>query len=218
VLSVRASFQELSRAYHCEKNLKQIGVAMMKYQEAYGTFPPAVTYGADGKPAHSWRALILPYLQDGKYAGKYDYNEPWDGPKNRKLANWTIPEYACPNSSRFGEDGITSYVAVVGPATVFPPSGGTHSSAAIIDGPNDTILLAESTTIAPQWSEPKDLDWSTMSFVVNASHLPSVSGRDAEGIHVLKASGAVATLPKDLKPTNLKAYLTINGQEVVDPF
>jgi len=215
---LRSSYQELSRAYHCENNLTQIGTALTKYQAVYGTLPPAVTYDAHGKPAHSWRALILPYLQDGKYAGKYDFDEPWDGPKNRKLAALRIEEYACPNSPNFGKDGVTSYVAVIGPATAFPPAGASHATSAITDGGNDTILIVETATLAPQWSEPKDLDWDTMSFVINAAHLPSISGRDQEGVHVLKVNGSVATLPDDLKPSDLKAYLTINGKELVDPF
>lgn len=214
---MRSSFDELSRAYHCEKNLQQIGQALAMYQAANGSLPPAVVYDAAGKPMHSWRALILPYLRDGKYAGRYSYDEPWDGPKNRKLADWQIEEYVCPNNPNFGKKGITSYVAVVGAQTAFPPGGKSHATTGFADGANDTITIVETTTIAPQWSEPKDLDWDTMSFVVNAPHLPSISGRDEEGVHALKADGTVAILPKDLKPLTLKAYLTIDGGEMVDP-
>lgn len=217
VLHARSYFDELSRAFHCESNLRQIGTALAKYQEAYGRIPPAVLLDSSGRPLHSWRALILPYLSDGKYAGKYRYDEPWDGPNNKKLADWSIEEFSCPNGYRSDRPGLTNYVAIVGPRTAFPPQGKGRFRKAIIDGLNDTILLAETTTEF-HWSEPKDLDWETMSFELNDPQKPSLSSRDKEGVHVLKANGEPVILPSSLSPQTIKAYLTVDGEEKADPF
>ena len=43
-------------------HLKQIGLAVHIYHDAYGTFPPAYRAENSGRPLLSWRVLILPYL------------------------------------------------------------------------------------------------------------------------------------------------------------
>ena len=45
-------------------------------------FPPAVIFGPDGKPWHSWRVLILPYLEENELYNAYDFSQPWDSPRN----------------------------------------------------------------------------------------------------------------------------------------
>ena len=46
----------------CTNNLKQIAAALQAYHQANGCFPPAYIADKSGKPMHSWRVLILPYL------------------------------------------------------------------------------------------------------------------------------------------------------------
>src|SRR4051812_5995401 len=48
----------------CSNNLKQIAVALQNYSAMYDALPPAYTTDAEGKPLHSWRTLILPYLEE----------------------------------------------------------------------------------------------------------------------------------------------------------
>jgi prepilin-type N-terminal cleavage/methylation domain-containing protein/prepilin-type processing-associated H-X9-DG protein len=60
----------------CQNNLKQIGLGMHNFHDAYGTLPYARS-GADGHstgtkqtglgnaPAHSWAVVILPYIEQG---------------------------------------------------------------------------------------------------------------------------------------------------------
>ena len=59
-------------------NLKQIGLAFHNYADAYRSFPPAVIYGPDGKPWHSWRVLLLPFLEQQPLYEQYDFSQPWD--------------------------------------------------------------------------------------------------------------------------------------------
>ena len=40
---------------------------------------------------HSWRVLLLPYLDRSDLYKAYDFTEPWDGPNNRKLL--PAPQY-----------------------------------------------------------------------------------------------------------------------------
>ena len=65
-------------------NLRQIALALQSYHQANGCFPPAYVADKNGKPMHSWRVLILPYLGFDDLYKAYDFTEPWDGPNNKK--------------------------------------------------------------------------------------------------------------------------------------
>ena len=53
-----------ARRAQCTNNLKQIALALHNYEQAYKALPPAYTVDAEGRPLHSWRTLILPYLEE----------------------------------------------------------------------------------------------------------------------------------------------------------
>ena len=70
---------------------------------------------------HSWRVLILPCLQELALYDQYDFNEPWDGPNNHKLAGQIPSMYRCPSSnSPVGASLATKYLAIVGSKTIWP--------------------------------------------------------------------------------------------------
>ena len=70
----------------CANQLHQIALAIRSYVDAHHALPPLYTTDADGKPLHSWRTLILPFLDQARLYNEYRFDEPWDGPNNRKLA------------------------------------------------------------------------------------------------------------------------------------
>src|SRR5207248_2869881 len=76
--------REEARASQC-LCIKQIGLALLNYHDTYGSFPPAYVADATGKPIHSWRVLILPFMEQSSLYNAYSMAEPWDGPNNRKL-------------------------------------------------------------------------------------------------------------------------------------
>ena len=55
--------REAARRTQCSNNLKQIALAFHNYNDTYGTFPPAYIPDENGQPMHSWRMLILPFLE-----------------------------------------------------------------------------------------------------------------------------------------------------------
>ena len=143
----------------CAKCLTQISLALHNYHQVYGCFPPAYVADKHGKPMHSWRVLVLPYLcQDGLY-NQYNFREPWDGPNNKKLLNRRPNEYACPSDDKnFLTPGATStnYVAVVGADAAW--QGPTPRKLADIGGKqNETIMLVEVADVDIPWTEPKDV-------------------------------------------------------------
>lgn len=67
----------------CRANLFKLRHALFEYDGMHGTLPPAYVTGGDGKPAHSWRALIMPYLDswgidEKAFNANYDFKQPWD--------------------------------------------------------------------------------------------------------------------------------------------
>ena len=48
-----------ARAAKC---LATIGMALISYYHEHGSYPPAYIADATGRPKHSWRVLLLPYL------------------------------------------------------------------------------------------------------------------------------------------------------------
>ena len=85
-------------------NLKEIQLALLNYESAKGSLPPAYIADATAKPMHSWRVLILPYLGEMALYNKYNFNEPWNGPNNSKLAA-QVPDVfrCCPSEGKCAE-------------------------------------------------------------------------------------------------------------------
>ena len=89
---------------------------------------------------------------------KYNFNEPWNGPNNSKLAD-QIPEvYRCPShrDAQHGDSPETSYFTVVGPETAFSGSVGRPFTN-IADGTANTILVIEASGLERNWMDPHDV-------------------------------------------------------------
>src|SRR4029453_12945484 len=63
--------REAARRTQCKNNLKQIGLALHNYADVYGSFPPAYIADETDKPMHSWRVLILPFLDQDQLYKEY---------------------------------------------------------------------------------------------------------------------------------------------------
>ena len=133
----------------------QIHLALDIYADEHGSYPPAYVVDADGRRMHSWRALLLPYMNQ-ELAQAYKLDEPWDGPNNSKLAKRMPQQFRCP-SDLDAPEGTTNYVAVVGAETMWPLDSGRKPSDAT-DGVSNTILLVEVTGLNIPWLEPRDLE------------------------------------------------------------
>ena len=88
---------------------------------------------------HSWRVLLLPYLDETALYNAYRFDELWNGPNNRKLLRSMPALYACPSYERAK---YTSYVAVVSPRTSWPGSLGRKIDE-FKDGTSDTIMVID---------------------------------------------------------------------------
>jgi prepilin-type processing-associated H-X9-DG protein len=201
-----------SRRTICLNNMHQLSMALMNYQYAFGSFPPACTYDKDGKPMHSWRVLLLPFLEQGDIYAKYDFNQPWNSPHNWKLIERVSPSiFRCPSTK--GDPGETNYLAVVGDETAWPTGKGI-SADSIKDGASQTILLVEVANSGIHWAEPRDLPFAQALQGVNPPHSKlSISGGHSGGVIVTFCDGHLEFLPNSTSVNLLRALLTRNGGE-----
>jgi prepilin-type processing-associated H-X9-DG protein len=191
-------------------NLHQIAKALLNYEAVHGTFPPLYTTDDKGRPLVSWRALILPYLECQDIYEACRFDEPWNGPANAELARIDLPFMRCPSdpSSRPAE---TSYVAVVGPGTVWSvdePIGLDD-----IENTTDTILLVEVAGSGIPWMEPRDLSLQDALRGINAQPGPSISSSHPGRVVVLFADGYVQTVHESLTIDELRDWLTFEKRE-----
>lgn len=197
----------------CCNSLKTIAVALHAYHAKYGQFPPAYHADAQGKPIHSWRVLLLPFLDQEALYQQYSFAEPWDGPNNRQLQRVIVPQYHCPSS--LAEPTTTSYVAVVGATTAWPgnrPLSIGNRPLSIGNRDNeigDKLLLIEVADSKINWMEPKDLAYSAMDLHVNGSPANSISSRHSHGAHAATIDGKVEFVENGESPETIRQLLTI---------
>ena len=195
----------------CANNLRQIALAMQQYEAANGCFPPAYIADKHGKPMHSWRVLLLPYLEQQDLYDRYRFDEPWDSANNRVVTDLAIGLFQCP-SQPASKEPITNYMMVVGPHTI---SDGRDCAkiADITDGLASTIMLVEVADSTVWWAEPEDLHFDQINFAINqqqaAWHQQLSSARGERGV----CDGSVHFLRDSTNPQLVKAMLTINGGE-----
>ncbi len=180
---------ELAPGAACAGNLRQISLALLNYHSRYGTLPPAYVAGHDGRPMHSWRVLILPFLERDDLYAQYRFDEPWDSPHNRTLAAQMPRVFACPGDERSSlpDNTMTGYVAVVGPTTAWPGGQGRFLPA-FGGGLGNTLLLMEARSQAVEWTEPRDLDFDTALRLLTAEE-PSTNRHVSEGFFYSTYSG-----------------------------
>lgn len=165
---------------------------------------------------HSWRVLILPFIDQSSVYDEYDFGQPWNGPHNSQLSQRINNDiFHCPSSPQTAMSPLTDYVVIVGPNTVFP--GGLSTSLSdISDGPENTILLAEIANSDVHWMEPRDLTADTMSFDVDDRFQSSISSHHTAGPAVVfPDSGSAYRIDESLRHDTIKALTTIAGNENV---
>lgn len=204
--------------------LRQIGIALIHYESDHGQFPPPYVTDDQRTPLYSWRVLLLPYLGYDNLAQQFRYDEPWNSPHNRKLLV-DVEEFISPQWDHNSKSkGTTNFVAIVGPETVWNPSGATNMRD-ILDGTGDTIAIMAIGDSDIHWSEPVDV--STQEAVdMLTGQLPNYFYYQSSGYFVsyryaTPATGVVfldghaEVLETMANDSDALARLTIAGQDQV---
>ena len=210
------SSRESARLSTCQNNLQQLGLALSNYHEAYGTFPPAYIPDETGRPAHSWRVLILPFLDQSRMYDAYDFDKPWNHADNLAVTKKTPQVFRCPSAPPDDQVNATHYVYVTGPDTCFDGAEGIRLQD-ITDGQSQTILVVETHQSSISWNEPRDLEVSRWKRIGVPSTVSSTSDHVA-GFHVVLADGSVRFIRQPIAPGAFKAMTTPRGGENLGRF
>lgn len=199
---------------NCSENLRKIGMALQQYHQMNGTYPPAYLTDAAGKPMHSWRVLLLPYVGQKTLYDQYDFSQPWDSPQNKSVLNRMPDVYACPGDEDAKVLGETSYVVVVGAGTMFPGRS-TTTNKQVTDDPAHTLAVVESHQTGICWLEPKDMDVARLHFALSEAGGTMLGGNHDGGVEVLMADGTTFFLKDSASEDYLQSMATIRGGEVI---
>ncbi|HVJ82280.1 MAG TPA: DUF1559 domain-containing protein, partial [Planctomycetia bacterium] len=172
------------------RNLGQLAAALQQYHERYKTFPPAYLTAQDGTPMHSWRILVIPFLDGGAdiYA-RYNFAQPWNGPDNRALSNSMPSAFGDPFNP---QPGMTRYCAIVGSRTMWPGHLAVRIND-IRDGSAMTYMLTEGPQ-AIDWLRPKDVSMAEFAGYGAKPPLAREIGRSRRTFAVARADGNVDEL------------------------
>ncbi len=191
-------------------NLKQIALAMFNYESAQKSFPPAAKCDDNGKPLLSWRVLILPYIDQQALFEQFHLDEPWDSPHNKTLIGKMPSVYRSP-FSKLADTTRTNYLLPVGPAAAFDGPK-TVEIKNIRDGTSKTIMTVETDdSCAVVWTKPDDLVFDP------DNPLQGLGGLIEGGFLAGRMDGSVQFFPKTIRPETMKALVTPNGGEVIEP-
>ncbi len=201
-----------ARRMQCSNNMKQIALAIHNYADTFRALPPAYTVDSDGNKLHSWRTLILPYMEQNAVYSRIDFSKPWDHPDNAFALELQVPSYMCPSSSL--PKGHTLYLAIVDPQSVFP--GETQATfSRITDGTSNTVMVYESDpATSVHWMEPRDGDIDAFITAFSSDHRHSHTG----GANCTMADGSVRFLSNATPPATLRALATKDGGEGVPSY
>lgn len=196
---------EAARRMQCGNNLKQIALALKSYEDAYGYLPPAYTVDAAGKPLHSWRTLILPYMEHKGLYEKIDLSKPWDDPANQALAKDGPAAYRCPSGDASRTE--TNYLAIVAPGGCFKLAE-PRKRDEITDGPDQTLMVIDvASEQAVPWMSPSD---ATEAVIAN---LWGGKRTHPNGTNAVFVDGHVHFLRRDTDPQVLQALISIAGND-----
>ncbi|MBX9792594.1 MAG: DUF1559 domain-containing protein [Pirellulales bacterium] len=197
--------REAARRSQCKNNLRQIGLGILNYESAIGSFPPGIISRASAVnepglgPGWGWGARILPHLEQTSL--QIDFEREITDPVHDKVRVTALPVFLCPSDpvtaltfsvadetgTPLTELAFANYVGVGGTLEVtrFPDTGTgvlfrnrAVKIAEIRDGTSHTLLIGErASRQSPQTT------W--VGAVANASIPPLNPAYEEEGPPVL---------------------------------
>lgn len=140
--------------------------AMNNRLETYGNRVPVLVTDADGKPLHSWRVLILPFVQANSFWEEYNHTSAWDDPSNADLVDGSRqrPGDKFPYPADAGEiyrsvikprSQETRYVLLISGPLEAKPYDNNQIAYYVPDSQSLVMLEVEASGI--HWMEPRDI-------------------------------------------------------------
>jgi uncharacterized lipoprotein NlpE involved in copper resistance len=202
-----ASGEQANDRTESMNHLKQIGLAIHNYFDVNRTCPPAYRAENSGRPLLSWRVLILPYLEQEALYRQFHLDEPWDSEHNKQLIECIPTVYRSPGSK--AALGITNYLTVRGPNTIFPGKDAI-SFQDVTDGSCNTLMVVEvSDQKAVVWTKPDDFEYN------ESDPLAGLVGLRSEGFLAALCDRAVLLIPSSVEKETLRRLFVRNDGKPV---
>jgi hypothetical protein len=110
-----------SKWTYCASNIRSLHYSLVSFYFDHD-YLIAYTVDENNKPLHSWRVLLLPYIEEEELYKKIRLDEPWNSEYNSQFHNYDIPIYRCPGKTRH-KQGTTNYFFITGIGSAFDKSG-----------------------------------------------------------------------------------------------
>jgi prepilin-type N-terminal cleavage/methylation domain-containing protein/prepilin-type processing-associated H-X9-DG protein len=105
--AVQAS-REAGRRSQCANNLRQIGVGLLNYHSAAGSFPPGLTDRRTGANPQgkqlSWIVCLLPFIEENAVYAQFDKTKGYNKQENRRAGGTVINTLLCPSTAFLASD------------------------------------------------------------------------------------------------------------------
>jgi hypothetical protein len=202
--------RESTRRMQCTNHMKQICLAFHNYHDKHGHLPPAYTVDEDGKPLHSWRVLILPFIEEITLYDKIRLDEPWDSEYNRQFHAEAPRIFQCPS---YSSNDLTVpvpsgcfYSIIYGAETPFTGSQPKNFED-VTRGLSNTIFLVER-RIPVNWMDPScEITFETACKGVNVDAI-GISSYHVGGVNVALGDGSLRFIPDNIDSETLREMLT----------
>ncbi len=201
IKSVAGEIRKAAAKTQGMNNQRQLGLALLNYESAYGHFPEAVIRHESGQ-VHSWRVAILPFLEQGELYKKYRFSEPWNSEHNLAVTKIMPETYKHPLSE---SETNTNYFAVVGPETLFA-EGKKMKFDDVTDASHNTVLVVEALRDC-HWAKPEDISFD------EAARVETLGGLNENTFTVTRVDSSTHQLPNEIPPLIFRSFLTIAGDE-----
>jgi len=203
--------REAARRMQCTNNMKQIMLAFHTYHDNYGCFPPAYTVDEDGKPQHSWRVLILPYLEQVQLYEQIRLDEPWDSEHNSQFHSEAPSVFRCPSGNPGESDPVPAtagsfYSVIVGADAAFFES---QTKSSTEEERENTIFLVERKTPV-NWMDPsQEITFETACKGINVDST-GISSNHSSGVNIAFGDGSVGFLEDKTDNKKLREMLRLH--------
>ncbi|MEN6497170.1 MAG: DUF1559 domain-containing protein [Thermoguttaceae bacterium] len=166
--------REAARRLQCTSNLKQIGLAILQYENSHRRFPPPYMHRTKAQPSvaeFSMLVFLLPYVEQQAAHAKIHWNQDWSHASNKEATEIDIDVYRCPSgpSARRWITDYSSCSFIDYPAQkalkasgqvaersdwhgiIQPTVDGFTSAAHVVDGLSNTFLFFEDAGRPQEW-------------------------------------------------------------------
>lgn len=197
-------------------NMRQLMIAMHNYHNDFTKLPEAMTM-KNGKPMHSWRVMMLPYIEQDNLFKQIKIDEPWDSEHNKKIFESTpMPKTFEHPGKKDGDKKMTYYKVFYSKPGVTPRAGfllgkpTTLGQITVMDGTSNTAAMIEA---GPPvlWYRPDDIEFDSKAQLPNM-----VSPWKDKKVSVAFFDASIRSFWLGTDEATWKGCITLNGEEVLD--